>query len=154
MRLSGCVAVGVGLAVALSACGGESATPTPLANTDKAIQFELSSGDDVKFSESKLEVEAGSNVSLTFVNKSTDKLFNWVLAQPGRMLRVVSDGQQAGESSGYVKANDENIIAHTKLLKAGESDTITFSAPPPGEYQFFSTFPGYYTRLNGTLTVK
>jgi azurin len=101
-----------------------------------------------------LEAEAGSKISVTFSNKSTDKFFNWVLAQPGKMLRVVNDGQQFGDENGYVKPNDENVIAHTKLLKAGESETVAFDAPPPGDYQYFSTYPGYYTRLNGTLTIK
>jgi azurin len=140
----------------LSACGGLSAgaTATPLAGAGKTVQFDLSAGDTVAFDKQKLSADAGSKISVTFTNKSSDKEFNWVLSQPGKMLRVVTDGQSQGESSGYVADNDPNVIAHTKLLKPGESDTVTFDAPPPGEYPFFSTFPGFYTRLNGSLTIK
>jgi len=144
-----------GLSLALAACGGgESATPTPVADTGKTFEFEISADDNIQFSQVLLEVEAGSRVSVTLVNKSKDKQFNWVLTRFGQMLRVVTEGGQAGESNGYLKPNDSNVIAHTRLLKAGESQTVTFDAPPPGDYQFFSTFPGYYTRLNGKLIVK
>lgn len=155
LRLSG-LGIGVmGLGVLLSACGGEDvAAPTAVASTGKTYEFEISANDDIQYSQVVLEVEAGSRVSVTLVNKSKDKQFNWVLTRFGQMLRVVTDGQTAGVSNGYLKPNDSNVIAHTRLLKAGESETITFDAPPPGEYQFFSTFPGYYTRLNGKLTVK
>jgi azurin len=143
------------ITVAISACGGAiSSTPTAGAGTGKTIQFDLSSGDDVAFNKQQLSAEAGSKVTVTFTNKSSDKEFNWVLAQPGKMLRVVTDGQSEGEANGYIKQGDQNVIAFTKLLKPGESDTITFDAPAAGEYPYFCTFPGFYTRLNGTLTVK
>jgi azurin len=53
-----------------------------------------------------------------------------------------------------LKPGDPDIIVNTKLIKPGASDTITFSAPPAGEYQYFCTFPGYFIRMNGTLTIK
>lgn len=142
--------------VAISACGGGVAgsTPTPGAGTGKTVQFDLTAGDDVAFNTKTLAAESGSKVTVTFTNKSSGKEFNWVLSQPGKMLRVVTDGQSEGEANGYLKQDDPNVIAHTKLLNPGESDTITFDAPGAGEYPFFCTYPGFYTRLNGTLTVK
>ncbi len=146
--------LGVG-SIVLEACGsaGPSATPTPAAGLGKTYTFTLDAGNTVAFSQQKLTAEAGSKITVTFTNKSTDKQYNWVLSQPGKMLRVVTDGQSQGSSSGYVVPNDPNVIAHTKLLKPGESDTITFNAPPPGSYPFFCTYPGFYTRLNGTLII-
>lgn len=138
----------------IAACGGGSGAPTAVAETGKTFTFDLSAGDTVEFSTKTLEADAGSKITLTFTNKSTDKLFNWVLAKPGQMLRVVTNASSESEATGYLREGDDNVIVHTKLLKAGESDTITFDAPAPGSYQFFSTFPGYYTRMNGTLTIK
>jgi len=144
-----------GLSLALAACGGgESATPTPVADTGKTFEFEISADDNIQFSQVLLEVEAGSRVSVTLVNKSKDKQFNWVLTRFGQMLRVVTEGNQAGPSNDYVRPDDNSVLARTRLLKPGQSETITFDAPPPGDYQFFSTFPGYYTRMNGKLIVK
>jgi azurin len=142
-----------GVTAALSACGGAQVAPT-VASTGKTFTFDFTSDDTIKFNHKDIEVEAGSSVTINLTNTSTDKRFNWVLAKPGRMLRVITDGQSESETNDYIKPNDENVIVHTKMIGAGEADSITFDAPPPGEYQFFSTFPGYYSRLNGTLFVK
>ncbi len=145
----------VGLSLALAACGGgDSATPTPVASTGKTFEFEISADDNIQYSQVLLEVEAGSRVSVTLVNDSSDKQFNWVLTRFGQMLRVVTEGQMAGAQNSYLKPGEAAVIASTRLLKAGERETITFDAPPPGEYQFFTTFPGYYTRMNGKLVVR
>jgi azurin len=153
-------------AVGLAACGGGGAQPASQPTTVPApppgsggdVTLEVSSaGDDSKFDKEALEAPAGSKITLVFKNTASPdsaKLFNWVLTKPGTHLRVVNAGATEGEASGYVKPNDENVIAATKLIKAGESDTITFDAPPPGEYVYVSTYPGYYTRMRGVLTVK
>ncbi len=140
----------------LSACGGigSGATPTPGAGTGKTFTFSLDAGDTVAYSQTTLSAEAGSKITLTFANKSTSKNYNWVLAPSGKMLLVVTNGQSQGDTTDYIAPNDPNVIAHTKMLKPGESDTITFNAPPSGAYQYFCTFPGFYTRMNGTLTIK
>jgi len=60
----------------------------------------------------------------------------------------------AGEAAGYVP-NDPAILAKTKLLNGGESDTATFTAPAAGTYTFLCTFPGHFVAgMKGTLTVK
>ena len=142
-------------ALVIPACGGGGGSaPTAAAGGGNTVNFEISANDDVEFSTQKLQADAGTTIAVTFTNKSTDKLMNWVLAKPGQMLRVVTTGAVLGEAGGYLQQDDQNVIAHTKLLKAGQSDTVTFPAPAPGNYQYFCTFPGYYTRMNGILTVK
>lgn len=151
---SALLVTGLGSGILLiAACGGGNAASTQVASTGKTYNFDLSSGDEIHYNQEKLEAESGSMISVTFTNKSTDKLLNWVLVKPGKMLRVATDGAMENEANGYLKQGSEDIIAHTKLTKAGESDTITFAAPEPGVYQFLCTFPGYYTRMNGTLTI-
>jgi azurin len=47
------------------------------------------------------------------------------------------------------------ILAQTKLLGPGESETIDFKAPTqPGEYPFLCTFPGHFAMMKGKLVVK
>jgi azurin len=160
---------GVGSTTVLAACSGGGGEPQPTAPTAPPVPgpaagsggdvtLEIGSlGDDSKFDKEQLEVPAGSRITLVFRNTAkpeSNKLFNWVLTRPGTHLRVVNAGTNAGEASGYVAPNDENVIAATKLIKGGESDQITFDAPPPGEYTYVSTVPGYYTRMRGVLTVK
>ena len=141
------------IAITVAACGGEAAVPT-VASTGRTFTFDIDAGDTVAFNVKNLEAEAGSKITVNLSNKSTDKRFNWVLVKPGKMLRVVTDGQSEGETNGYIKPNDENVVAHTRMIGPGETDILTFDAPTAGEYQFISTFPGYYTRLNGTLVIK
>ena len=46
------------------------------------------------------------------------------------------------------------IIAFTKLLGGGDSDTITFTLTEPGEYPFICTTPGHFSVMQGVITVK
>jgi len=142
-------------ALLLAACGGGEATPAPGAGTGPAITFELTTPTaGPGFDKTKLEATAGSKITMKLTNQTKDKLVNLVVSKPGKMLKVVTNGQIEGEANGYVKEGDEDVIAHTPLIKPGESAEITFDAPPPGEYPYFTTWPGYYTIMNGTLTIK
>jgi azurin len=155
----------------LAACGGSapaqpaasgqtnaSNAAAPAAGSGGEVTLEVGSdGNDSKFNIEQLEAPAGSKITVKFTNNAgadTQKLFNWVLVQPGKQLMVVNDGLMEGETNSYIKPNDPNVIAATKLLKPGESETITFDAPAPGTYPYVSTFPGFYTRMKGALTIK
>lgn len=157
----------VGIVLAACGGGGAPAQPTASGQTNAAapppgsggeVALEIGSdGSDSKFNKELLEAPAGSKITLKFTNNAsadTQKLFNWVLVQPGKQLLVVNDGLMEGEANGYIKPGDPNVIVATKLLKPGESETVTFDAPAPGEYPYVSTFPGFYTRMKGVLTIK
>ena len=47
-----------------------------------------------------------------------------------------------------------DIIAHTKLVQMGQSDTVEFSLPAAGEYPYICTFPGHGILMNGSITVE
>ena len=60
----------------------------------------------------------------------------------------------AGLDNDYLKANDERVIAHTKVIGGGESDSVTFDvsklqAGTP--YEFFCSFPGHVALMKGEL---
>ena len=59
-------------------------------------------------------------------------------------------------SHDYVPPGSKEVLAHTKLLGPGESDTVTFTAPyVPGEYLYLCSFPGHYSQgTKGFMTVK
>ena len=154
-----------GAMVVVTACGGSrsggsSAAPAAPTSNPDAPEVKLSigtKGNTAYYDNEKLEAPAGSKISFTLKNSSeasSKQLFNWVLTKPGKMLAVVSAGQSEGADTDYVKANDENVIAHTKMVQPGASETITFDAPPAGEYPFICTFPGLYSRMKGTLTIR
>src|SRR5262249_43381079 len=91
--------------------------------------------------EKPLVVKAGQPVELTFTNESKINMqHNFVLVQPGAAEEVANAGISAGADKGWVPESPK-VLAHTKLLNAGQSETITFTAPAaPGKYPFICTF--------------
>jgi azurin len=154
------IALGGGMmagASVLAACGGgAAATTVPAAGAAATIDIGTK-GDELAFDKAALEATAGSKVTLNFKNNSNpgaNLLHNWVLVKPGTDQGVEADGIAAGEANNYLKPNDDRVIAHTKLIKGGESETITFDAPAAGAYPFVCTFPGHAALMKGTFTVK
>lgn len=81
---------------------------------------------------------------------------NWVLAKTADKQPVATDGMTAGLDKDYVKPDDARVIAHTKVIGGGESDSVTFdtSKLTAGEnYTFFCSFPGHWAIMTGTLKV-
>lgn len=81
---------------------------------------------------------------------------NWVLSTAADEAGVTADGMKAGAANSYEKPGDTRIIASTKLIGGGESDTakLDVSKLKAGEnYAFFCTFPGHATFMKGTLTL-
>ena len=81
---------------------------------------------------------------------------NWVLAHSTDESCVIADGMKAGAANSYEKPGDARIIAHTKLIGGGESDTATIDVAKlkAGEqYAYFCTFPGHAALMKGTLSL-
>ena len=82
---------------------------------------------------------------------------NWVLSKKADMQAVSTDGIAAGLDKNYLKDGDERVIAHTKVIGAGEKDSVTFdvSKLKAGEdYEFFCTFPGHNSMMKGDVILK
>ncbi|AGE28772.1 azurin [Pseudomonas poae] len=82
---------------------------------------------------------------------------NWVLTTKADMPAVASDGMAAGIDKGYLKEGDTRIIAHTKLIGAGEKDSVTFDVSKLAagtEYEFFCSFPGHNSMMKGAVVLK
>ena len=113
-------------------------------------------GDTMAYDKTVLEVKAGATVKLHFKNGATSVAMqhSFILVQPGKDNEVAMAGLTAGASKDYIPDNAA-IIAKTKLLKPGEEDTITFTAPATaGEYPYICTFPGHYPMMKGVLKVN
>ncbi len=81
---------------------------------------------------------------------------NIVIAATADMQGIEADGIAAGAASNYVKPGDTRVIAHTKLVGGGESDSISFPVDKlkaGGPYEFFCSFPGHATVMKGTISV-
>jgi azurin len=82
---------------------------------------------------------------------------NWVLSSAADMPAIASDGMGAGVDKNYLKDGDTRIIAHTKIIGAGETDSVTFDVSKLAagtDYAFFCSFPGHISMMKGTVTLK
>jgi azurin len=102
-----------------------------------------------------LHFKEGDKIHLTLINDGSDPamIHNIVISKEGTMKDVAMAGLPAGEANSYVPKDNPNVIANTKMAKPGETVTVDFTAPAAGTYDFFCSYPGHYTKMNGKVTV-
>lgn len=128
----------------------------------KVCELSIEGTDQMTFSKKAMTVTSDCTkvkVKLTHVGKLPKAAMghNWVLTTKENMQAVVSAGLKAGLNAGYLPKNDDRVIAHTKLLGGGESDTVTFSLKglsADEEYKFFCSFPGHSAVMQGAFKIK
>ena len=122
---------------------------------------EIDSNDAMQFNKTTMTIPLSCK-DFTVTLKHPGKLpkaamgHNWVATKTADMAGVVTDGAAAGLPKDYVKAGDARVIAHTKVIGGGESDSVTFSTKglKAGDpYMFFCSFPGHSGIMKGTLVV-
>lgn len=122
----------------------------------------IEGNDAMQFNMKEMTVDK-SCTKFTVHLKHTGKLpkaamgHNWVLTKTADKQGVATDGMTAGLTKDYVKADDARVIAHTKIVGGGESDSVTFdtSKLAAGEnYTFFCSFPGHWAIMTGTLKLS
>jgi len=144
------------------ACNGGSKSSTSTKDTTTAAQtvpvsnnIELTAGDQMKYDKIELRVKANEKVTLTLKNIGTQPKeamgHNFILLKDGTDLAAFA--ASAVNALDHIPANNPAIIAHTKLLGPGESDTIEFTVPA-GSYTYICSFPGHYLTMTGTLTAE
>jgi azurin len=82
---------------------------------------------------------------------------NLVISKYDDMSRIATDGMSVGIDKSYLKDGDDRVIAHTKVIGAGETDSVTFDVSkldPAEKYGFFCSFPGHIGMMKGTVTLK
>jgi azurin len=80
---------------------------------------------------------------------------NWVLSRDTDFQELAKAGAAAGLGKEFVP-DDPRIIAKTKLLGGGESDSVTFNVSRLSSgtnYTFFCSFPGHWAMMKGVLRV-
>ncbi|MEP2775738.1 MAG: azurin [Luteolibacter sp.] len=125
------------------------------------VTVEITGNDQMQFNTKAFEVTEGDKVTISF--KHIGQLpavamgHNVVFVKPGTELPMFSAKCAPAKDNGYIPEDEESkaaIVAHTKLLGGGESDTITFTAPAAGDYPYLCTFPGHFAIMQGVMTVK
>jgi azurin len=79
-----------------------------------------------------------------------------VVARAADMAGIATDGMNAGAAANYLKPGDARVIAHTKLVGGGQSDTVGIPVArlkSGGPFVFFCSFPGHSVLMKGTISV-
>jgi azurin len=134
-------------------------TPAPEpAKPDASGVVHLTGSDQMRFSATRIEVSAGQKIKIEL--KNAGALPKEVMGHDLIVLKAGSDvtafatKAMTAKATDYIPADAGEMLAHTKLLGPGESDTIEFDAPPAGSYPYLCTFPGHVGLMNGVLVVQ
>jgi azurin len=121
-------------------------------------KVEVDSTDQMTFSTTAIEISKSCK-TFTVDLKHSGALpknvmgHNWVLTRASDMQGALDDGMTAGLDNDYLKAGDSRVIAHTKVIGAGETDSVTFDTAKlsGNDYVFFCSFPGHAAMMKGTV---
>jgi azurin len=133
---------------------------SPLARAQAPVRVEVTCNDQMTYNTKRIEILAGQKVSLTLKNVGKIPVktmgHNLVILKPDTPIAAFAGKAHAAKSRSYIPEAAEDrkwIVAHTRLLGGGESDTITFSIQEPGKYPFICSSPGHFSEMQGTIFV-
>ena len=114
----------------------------------------------MKYDVTRIDAKPGQKITVTLKDVGTAPKFsmghNFTLLNRGTDVNKFIEAGAEHPNTAYIAPTMKgNVIASTKLLGPGESDTISFRAPTlPGEYDFVCTFPGHAAvGMKGKLVV-
>jgi azurin len=115
--------------------------------------------DDMKYDRTLFKVKAGQKITLTLKNigkqPAAAMSHNVVILQQGTDVQAFGEAAIPAAATEHIPASmATDVIAHTKLLGPGESDTITFTLTDPGVYDFICTFPGHFGTMKGKIVAE
>lgn len=122
-------------------------------------QVHMTGNDEMKFNLKSITVKEGQVIKLIMSNEGSQPKetmgHNFILLKPGTDIMDYANKAAAAKTEDYMPAAEQgNVLAHTKLLGPGESDTIIFAAPVAGEYEYLCSFPGHVAVMRGILIVE
>lgn len=118
--------------------------------------LELKGTDDMKFDKSEFTVKAGEEVTLKFTNAGVLPIetmgHNVVVLEKDADVKTFATASAKAKATNYISdLYITDIIAQTKLLGPGESETIKFTLKEEGEYTYICTFPGHWIAMKGVI---
>ena len=133
----------------------------PVSVIDGVTVLEMTGNDRMKYNLEAFSVPAGSLVKLNFRNVGNMPKaamgHNVVFLKANVDSGAFATAAAAARDSEYIPAQlEDQILAHTKLLGPGDSDTIEFTVPAVnGNYEFLCSFPAHlFAGMRGVMTVE
>ncbi|GHC55241.1 azurin [Roseibacillus persicicus] len=159
------IATGVALAAQVSMTFAQDAATKEAPAAEEAkkadVEVTIEGNDTMQFDKKEFTVKEGQTVALTF--KNVGKLpkaamgHNVVIVKPGTVIpSFAMDCMPNAQTTGLPQKQEykDAVVASTKILGPGESETVTFTAPAPGKYDYICTFTGHFGVMKGVMTVE
>ena len=139
------------------------AVPALLFSAPAAAQdgckLEITGNDQMQYDKKELAVPAScKEVTVTLHHAgqlpAAAMGHNWVLVNTPDLAAVANAGMGAGLPNDYIAAGDKRVIAHTKVVGGGQTQSVTFSTAAlkaGGDYSYLCTFPGHNALMRGKL---
>ena len=114
----------------------------------------------MKYDIVSIDTTAGQKITVTLMNTGTlpkvAMAHNFVLLKAGTNFSAFAMAAMTHQDAGYMPPElAGQVIVASKLVGPGESDTVSFTAPAAGTYDYICTFPGHaLAGMRGTLNVK
>ena len=145
---------------AAAPAAAESAAPAAPAADIPVLEVTIKpdNANPLAYDTKSFSAKVGQKVKLTFENNhpTLPQPHNFVLGKlgvdKGKMLGLAMAAMTLVDK-GYIPESAD-ILANTKLLQPGQTETIEFVLPAAGEYNYICTFPGHGAIMNGTITVQ
>lgn len=157
-------AVAAAAAPAATPAAGAPATAAPAAPAPAAtgpaleVTIKPDAANPLAYDTKSISAKAGQKIKLTFNNThpTLPQPHNFVLGKlgvdKGKMLGIAMAAMTLVDK-GYIP-DSPDILANTKLLQPGQTETIEFTLPSAGEYHYICTFPGHGAIMNGVITAQ
>ncbi len=127
-----------------------------------SCNIEVQVGDNMNFVPAAMTVSASACKTVTINLTHTGSLprnamgHNWVLSATENAQGAAQEGWSAGLENQYLKPADIRVIANTKIIGGGESDSVSFNLSDlkvGGDYTFFCSFVGHFAMMQGKFTI-
>jgi azurin len=122
------------------------------AQQDTTIIIKVLGG--LQFDLPRFSVKPNTRITITLDNHD-DMAHNLVVTQPNSRIKVVDEALKLAEKGAkmdYVP-NSPLVIAHTKILEPGKTESITFTVEKEGIYPYVCTYPGHGYIMYGAMYV-
>jgi azurin len=121
--------------------------------------LKLEANENMRFNKELFRVKAGKKICLIIKNTSArstvSMTHNVVVLKSGVDIADFADVAHKAKNEQYVPSSLKSlVIAHTKMVSGGGSDTVAFAISPAGVYDFICSFPGHWGTMQGKIVAQ
>ena len=134
----------------LAACGSK---------TLETKKVSLTANDTMQFSSKEFTAKVGQTLEIEFKNVGKMPVeamgHNLVILAIGADPMAFGVAATPAKDTGHIPPGmKDSVLAHTKVLGPGESETLTFTPTKSGQYPFLCSFPGHFAAMRGLIKVS